>query len=128
MIPIQNYTLVDYIADSYQGTGDTCAMIIIGSGNTWAAVNAYLQLRKLGVSVTLIAGTPDPEEKPFLFPIRCMGTPTWQELHGGAPHRVPNHYPPAPPKIQFKSTAFIKPKITIKQPLARAGSKRILHI
>ncbi len=45
----------------------------------------------------------------------------WSELYGDAPHRAPNHYPPAPPKIQFKSTALVKPKITIKQPVSKAG-------
>ena len=120
MIQDSNNIDVDYTGFDV-GTGDTIAIIIVGSCDCGTAIHAYL-----GVQVTLIDinDVPEPEEKPFLLSIRYMGIPAWPELYGDAPHCVPNHYSPAPPKIQYNSTVPYKTKITIKQPVSKAGFKR----
>ncbi len=112
------------VAHDYDpGTNTSEIIIIVGDADSGTAVNAYIQLRKLGMDVCLLERDPEPE--PFVsFELKYMGIPAWPELYGDAPHRAPNHYPPAPPKIQFKSTALGKPKVTIKQPVSKAGFKR----
>lgn len=53
-----------------------------------------------------------------------MPIPLWPELYEDAPHRVPNHYPPAPRKIEARRQAPAMAHKVLKQPVARAGFKR----
>ncbi len=102
------------VHDYDPGTGDTSGIIIVGDCDSGPALETYIALRQMGMNVCLIEREPDPEPEPF-FPVECMDIPAWPELYGGAPHRVPNHYPPAPKKLIGKS-APLKINHRIKQP------------
>ncbi len=55
--------------------------------------------------------------------MQCL-VPLWPELYIDEPHRVPNHYPPAPRKIEPILAVIRTPLITRKQPIARSGFRR----
>lgn len=48
----------------------------------------------------------------------------WPDLYDEIPHKIPNHYPPAARKLEFKSKTPLFICKIYKQPISKSGFKR----